>query len=54
MTPFDVLYEISCRYLCKQMYFLQDNGMVYDRYNGDYVTLQTAVERFAKMIAEEA
>lgn len=53
MTPFDVLDQISARYWGKQMYFLQNNGMVYDRYNGDYVTLEEAVERFAKMIDQK-
>jgi hypothetical protein len=54
MTPFDVLDQISSSYWGKQMYFLQDNGMVYDRYNADYITLEMAVQRFAKMIGEEA
>ena len=54
MTPFDVLDQISSSYWGKQMYFLQDNGMVYDRYNSDYITLEMAVQRFAKMIGEEA
>ena len=53
MTQFDVLDQISSSYWGKRMYFLQDNGMVYDRYNADYITLEMAVQRFAKMISEE-
>lgn len=53
MTPFEVLERISTAYWGKQMFFMQDSGTVYDRYHGEYVTLEQAIERFVQCIAED-
>ena len=50
---FEVLDNISSAYYGKQMYFMQDNGMIYDRYNCDYITFDKAVNRFARMVADD-
>ena len=53
MTPFDVLDQISASYYGKQLFFLQDNGTVYNRYTGLYTTLEQAVEWFASYLCED-
>ena len=50
---FEVLDNISSAYYGKQMYFMQDNGMIYDRYNCDYTTFDEAVNRFVRMVADD-
>lgn len=52
MTPFEVLETISTAYYGKQMYFLQDDGMVYDRVYGKYISLEEAINGFASKFAE--
>lgn len=54
LTPFDVLETISSSYGGKQIFFLQDNGMIYDRNECDYVTLKTAVKRMARLVNPDA
>lgn len=54
LTPFDVLETISSSYGGKQIFFLQDNGMIYDRNECDYVTLETAVRRMARLVNPDA
>lgn len=51
MTPFDVLDAISCAYDGKQIFFQQENGMIYDRYEAEYVTLEEAVYRMARRVS---
>ena len=53
LTPFDVLEIISSSYGGKQIFFQQDNGMIYDRYEGDYVTLEEAVYRMARRVGDD-
>ena len=50
LTPFDVLEILNTAYWGKQMYFLQDDGKVYDRLIGDYVSLEIAINRFAERL----
>ena len=52
-TAFDVLNEISSSYYGKQMFFLQDNGFVYDRYKAEYITFEEAVSRMAKLVGDD-
>lgn len=49
-TPFDVLCVLSGAYWGKQYYFQQDNGMIYSRESGNYMTLDDAIAEFAKRI----
>ena len=53
VSVFKVLERISTAYWGKQMFFMQDSGTVYDRYHGEYVTLEQAIERFVQYIAED-
>ena len=53
LTPFDVLDIISSSYGGKQIFFQQKNGMIYDRYEGDYVTLEEAVYRMARRVGDD-
>lgn len=53
LTPFDVLEIISSAYGGKQIFFQQNNGTIYDRYKGDYVTLEEAVYRMARMVGDD-
>lgn len=52
-TPFDVLDEISSSYYGKQMFFLQENGTVYDRMKCDYITFEEAVSRMAQLLSDD-
>lgn len=51
-TPFEVLETISTAYYGKQMYFLQDDGFIYDRVYGKYISLEEAIDEFASKLAE--
>lgn len=53
LTPFDVLDIISSSYAGKQIFFQQNNGMIYDRYEADYVTLEEAVYRMAERVGDD-
>ena len=53
LTPFDVLDIISSSYYGKQMIFLQDNGLIYDRYKCEYITFDEAVSRMAKLVGDD-
>lgn len=50
VTPFEVLERLSTAHYGKQMFFMQDNGLIYDRYEHDYITLDTAINRMAKIL----
>jgi hypothetical protein len=50
LTAFEVLDIISSSYAGKQIFFLEPSGVVYDRYEGEYVTLEEAVYRMAKRV----
>ena len=50
---YEVLDGISSAYYGKQLYFLQDNGMIYDRKECDYVPFEEAFNRFVKMVGED-
>lgn len=53
LTAFDVLDIISSAYWGKQLYFLQENGSVYDRKECDYISFDEAVNRFARMVGDD-
>lgn len=50
LAAFDALDRLSTAHYGKQMFFMQDNGMIYDRYECDYITLDTAINRMAKIL----
>lgn len=52
ITPFEVLEIISSSYGGKQIFFQEENGMIYDRYKCEYITLEDAVYRMAKMVGD--
>jgi hypothetical protein len=47
-----ILSLVSNRYCGKQIYFLQDNNMVYSRYSDSYMSLEDAIEEFLEMVGE--
>ena len=53
LSAYDVLDWIGTAYWGKQMYFMQNDGTIYDRYKCDYVSLEEAVRRLAEMIGYE-
>jgi hypothetical protein len=53
LTAWDVFEAITSAYGGKQIFFLQKNGMVYDRYKADYITFEEAMNRFCKMIGDD-
>lgn len=53
ISPFEVLERLSTAHYGKQMFFLQNTGVVYDRYKGEYITLNTAIDRMAHILYEE-
>lgn len=53
LTPFDVLEIISSSYAGKQIFFQEKNGMIYDRYNQEYITLEEAAYRMAKLVGDD-
>jgi hypothetical protein len=50
LTAFEVLDIISSAYAGKQVFFLEPSGVVYDREEGEYVTLEDAVYRMAERL----
>lgn len=53
MTAFDVLDTISLAWDGKQMYFQEEDGSIYSRYDGFCMTLDDAVTEFANRLAPE-
>lgn len=53
ITAFEILDEISSAWAGKQIYFLQENGLVYGRYECQYMTLEEAVTCMAKRVADD-
>lgn len=53
MTAFEVLDAISSSYGGKQIFFQEKNGMIYDRYKAEYITLEEAVYRMARMVGDD-
>lgn len=49
-AKFEVLDRLSTAHYGKQMFFMQDDGKVYDRNGYDYITLETAINRMAKIL----
>ena len=49
----DMFDLISSAYYGKGMYFKQDNGTVYSRHSGDYMTIDEAIREFISLIDEE-
>lgn len=50
LTAFEVLDIISSAYAGKQIFFLEPSGVVYDREEGEYVSLEDAVYRMAERL----
>lgn len=50
----DMFDLISSAYYGKGMYFKQDNGIVYSRHSGDYMTIDEAIREFISLIDGEA
>lgn len=53
LAAFEVLDRLSAARYGKQAFFMQDNGMVYDRFVCDYITLEKAIDRMAKILMLE-
>lgn len=49
----DMFDLISSAYYGKGMYFKQDNGTVYSRHSGEYMTVDEAIEEFISLINED-
>lgn len=49
----DMFDLISSAYYGKGMYFKQDNGIVYSRHSGGYMTVDEAIREFISLIDEE-
>lgn len=49
----DMFDLISSAYYGKGMYFKQDNGTVYSRHSGEYMTVDEAIREFISLIDEE-
>ena len=49
----DMFDLISSAYYGKGMYFKQDNGTVYSRHSGKYMTVDEAIKEFISLINEE-
>ena len=50
---FEVLAILSTAWHGKQYYFMQDNGLVYSRQSGEYMTLDNAITEFAMKIGDD-
>ena len=50
---YDVLALLSSAWHGKQYYFAQDNGLVYSRDSGKYMTLDEAITEFANEIGDD-
>lgn len=46
----DMFNLMSCWYWGKQYYFLQDDGTVYSRYSGSYMTVEQAYQEFGHIL----
>lgn len=49
----DMFDLISSAYYGKGMYFKQDNGIIYSRHSGGYMTVDEAIREFISLIDEE-
>lgn len=50
---FDVLDLLSSAWHGKQYYFAQDNGIVYSRDSGRYMSLDSAISEFADRLGDD-
>lgn len=50
---YDILVLLSSAWHGKQYYFMQENGMVYSRDSGEYMTLDDAITEFANRIGND-
>ena len=48
----DMFNLISSVWYGKQCYFMQDNGIVYSRYSGKYMSEEDAYSEFTSMIGD--
>lgn len=53
MTAFDVLDTIALAWHGKQMYFQQEDGSIYSRYDHSYMPLENAVNELAHQLTAE-
>lgn len=50
---FDVLDILSSAWHGKSYYFMQDNGTIYSRDSGKYMSLDEAISEFASRIGDD-
>ena len=53
LGEYDVLELFSSAWYGKQYYFLQDDGVIYSRDSGKYITLDEAISEFASKIGDD-
>lgn len=53
MTAWELFEMITSAYGGKQIFFRQENGIIYDRYKADYITFNEALSRFCAMIGDD-
>ena len=52
-AEWDVFETITSAYGGKQIFFKENNGIIYDRYKGEYITFEEAIIRFCKLIGDD-
>ena len=52
-AEWDVFETITSAYGGKQIFFKENNGTIYDRYKGEYITFEEAIIRFCKLIGDD-
>ena len=52
-AEWNVFETITSAYGGKQIFFKQNNGIIYDRYKGEYITFEEAIIRFCKLIGDD-
>lgn len=53
LTAWDVFETITSAYGGKQIFFKQEDGMVYDRYKAEYITFEEAIIRFCRLVGDD-
>lgn len=52
-AAWDVFETITSAYGGKQIFFKQEDGMVYDRYKAEYITFEEAIIRFCRLVGDD-
>ncbi len=50
---YEILLLLSSAWYGKQCYFAQDNGIIYSRDSGEYMSLDEAISEFASKIGDD-